>query len=768
MVREMGAFALALLLVVVVSGCTGSGYKAIDTSTGGLQDTSAQPGEPGGSGQLDTLPLRVREPSGPEAYSFVTEMPSGTLKTGQEAGLVLYATRMEKSGGPTVLNHPGKVASDGKRLIVSDTWNNRVLVWNGIPSSDNQKPDLVLGQPNFETNKAGLGASGMNWPMGVATDGNKLIVGDAYNDRVLIWNSFPTSNGQPADLVLGAPGFGIWPEYRDWETERDPMTRVYWPWDVWTDGKRLVVASTGSGGALAWKAFPTRNNQPADYLIGVENFSFRFIDTEETKVDPMAHIGGARAIASDGETLVIGTYQPQQAYVWNEFPTESGIPADFILTPIREEGQEPDGVMGADIEDGKLYATSSHHVFVWDSVPQGKTGPDKKLGMQRTRDENLYFPDKYVFHRDSFNWPYDVEVVGQKMVVADTNHNRVLVFNSVPESPEVQADVSIGEPGRFVSRGSFGSGPAPFSNGEKLAIGVDGFGVWIYNKIPDQESAEADVVLGKLLGTTVVGGPAILAGEKLIMAHREGSSVFIWNTVPEKDDTLPDVVLGKVVVFDNWGSPGKGRFAMSNPAGIASDGQGLFVADTGNNRILAWNKIPEENQTPADFVLGQPNFEETSPGNTLAKFDGPTSVSVGGKRLVVVDGNGRVLVWKSIPTKDGQPADFEIKVVSGEKDFMGDLTSSSRLSLPVSAFVYGDSLFVADNGNNRVLIWSKFPENGDNRPDIIIGQKDIRGKYPSNSRDGLFIPANVNFDGSFLWVGEMKWSNRLLRFSVSP
>ena len=40
--------------------------------------------------------------------------------------------------------------------------------------------------------------------------------------------------------------------------------------------------------------------------------------------------------------------------------------------------------------------------------------------------------------------------------------------------------------------------------------------------------------------------------------------------------------------------------------------------------------------------------------------------------------------------------------------------------------------------------------------------------YLSNSRNGLFLPAQISFDGSFLWVGEVKWSNRLLRFRVQP
>jgi hypothetical protein len=43
--------------------------------------------------------------------------------------------------------------------------------------------------------------------VGVYTDGNKLFVADILNQRVLIFNSIPTSNGASADVVVGQPNF---------------------------------------------------------------------------------------------------------------------------------------------------------------------------------------------------------------------------------------------------------------------------------------------------------------------------------------------------------------------------------------------------------------------------------------------------------------------------------------------------------------------------------------------------------------------------------
>src|SRR5579872_5690077 len=47
------------------------------------------------------------------------------------------------------LRNPQAVASDGVHLVVADTDNNRVLIWNHIPTSNDQNADVVVGQPNF-------------------------------------------------------------------------------------------------------------------------------------------------------------------------------------------------------------------------------------------------------------------------------------------------------------------------------------------------------------------------------------------------------------------------------------------------------------------------------------------------------------------------------------------------------------------------------------------------------------------------------------------
>lgn len=107
--------------------------------------------------------------------------------------------------GPT----DAKVLSNGKVAVV-DRLNHRVLIFNQVPTANGEAAVLVLGQPDMTSstaNNGGISASSMNYPRSVYFDGNRLYVIEEGNNRILIWNSFPTTNGQPADAVFGQDDF---------------------------------------------------------------------------------------------------------------------------------------------------------------------------------------------------------------------------------------------------------------------------------------------------------------------------------------------------------------------------------------------------------------------------------------------------------------------------------------------------------------------------------------------------------------------------------
>jgi uncharacterized protein (TIGR03437 family) len=174
------------------------------------------------------------------------------------------------------------------------------------------------------------------------------------------------------------------------------------------------------------------------------------------------------------------------------------------------------------------------------------------------------------------------------------------------------------------------------------------------------------------------------------------------------------------------------------PTAVASDGQILAVADTDNNRVLLWKNIPTSNNTPADIVLGQPDFKTATPAVNAKAMRGPQGVWIQGTRLFVADThNSRVLVWNTIPTTNGQAADFVLgqpNLTSAPAATVLDLPpQANNLFSPVSVTSDGTRLFVTDLGHNRVLIWNSIPTQTQQAADIVVGQPDMTSEVDNNS-----------------------------------
>src|SRR5436190_646582 len=156
---------------------------------------------------------------------------SADLTTGQAARLVIGQPTFtaQDSNSSDVLGQPDfttttlniaanrsalrlatAVASDGVHVVVADTDHNRVLIWNSIPSVNNQPADVVVGQPDFTSVSPSANAptaKSLRGPQGVWIQNGKLYIADTQDNRVLIFNRIPTANGAAADIVLGFKDF---------------------------------------------------------------------------------------------------------------------------------------------------------------------------------------------------------------------------------------------------------------------------------------------------------------------------------------------------------------------------------------------------------------------------------------------------------------------------------------------------------------------------------------------------------------------------------
>jgi DNA-binding beta-propeller fold protein YncE len=150
---------------------------------------------------------------------------------------------------------------------------------------------------------------------------------------------------------------------------------------------------------------------------------------------------------------------------------------------------------------------------------------------------------------------------------------------------------------------------------------------------------------------------------------------------------------------------------MSSPSGLYSDGTFLYVADTGNNRLLLFKKIPTMNGWHADVVIGQDGFKDSKPNRgqkaSDSSFKSPENIFITDGRLYVCDtGNNRILFFnmgKDLYSAEGVIGQTNFKT-SGLNAPNG-IPTSYTLYNPTSIFVREGILYVSDKGNNRVLIY---------------------------------------------------------------
>jgi len=297
---------------------------------------------------------------------------------------------------------PRGVWAVGGRLIVSDTGQNRVFIWNQIPTTEYAEPDVILGQ--IDTDETGRNAGGsvgpdtLQYPSGLWSDGERLLVADAWNHRVLIWNHFPTQHGQPADIVLGQADFTS-NQPNGQRIGAAPTARTLnWPYGVTSDGERLWIADTGNRRVLFFDHFPTESFTAATAVIGQPNFTERDYESANpiwpysVKIGPGCGQPGCGQ--PNGQMAVVDT-QYYRTLLWHDWRTAPNQQADVLI------GQ-----------------------------PDFESNGQNQYGL---------FPNQ-----QTLNWTYDAHFYGNGLLVADTGNSRILWFDTVPTQHNQPADNLIG------------------------------------------------------------------------------------------------------------------------------------------------------------------------------------------------------------------------------------------------------------------------------------------------------------------------------------
>jgi uncharacterized protein (TIGR03437 family) len=92
------------------------------------------------------------------------------------------------------LSFPRYAFSDGTRLFIADGGNDRVLVFNTIPTTNGANADTILGEADQFSDNTGQnpdGSDALQTPSALAWDGLNLYVSDTYNRRVVVYTAAP-------------------------------------------------------------------------------------------------------------------------------------------------------------------------------------------------------------------------------------------------------------------------------------------------------------------------------------------------------------------------------------------------------------------------------------------------------------------------------------------------------------------------------------------------------------------------------------------------
>lgn len=255
-------------------------------------------------------------------------------------------------------------------------------------------------------------------------------------------------------------------------------------------------------------------------------------------------------------------------------------------------------------------------------------------------------------------------------------------------------------------------------------------------------------------------------GDALIAADTGNHRLLIWHeSVPGADHADADVVVGQ----PDMTSEGPKLLFLPTGVIVAPDGR-LLVADAWHHRILVWDSVADAGSRPPSLVLGQPHgtgVDGVDEGCGPQRFYWPFGLAIVDGALWVADtGNRRVLGWLDGVPAPGQSAD----VVLGQPDLVSrgenrdDAVAADSMRWPHAIAASGDLLLVADAGNHRVLGW-RGDVVADRPADVVLGQADLTSSFespyrPQGPRAFRFPYAIASAPDGRLFVGDTS-NNRI-------
>jgi uncharacterized protein (TIGR03437 family) len=653
-------------------------------------------------------------------------------------------------------------------VYVADTANNRILGWRNAASFQNGAyADLVLGQNSvISTLSLGPGTSithGLTQPTGLAVDKqSNLWVVDSGNNRIVRFpQPFAAGGPQTSDVVIGQADFNSRTANRGGSVAANTVSTP-----VFVDGHPAVQS-------LAFDA----------------NGNLWFTDT-----------GNHRVLRYPAASL---TSQPTPNVVLGQPNLTTATPA-----PATAQGAEslsslryPTGVALDQL--GRIFVTDGlARALVYGANPaQVGTSALRLLGRVRLTQGQMPPPRP---NNIEFALALSVTTMANRPAVMDYGNNRIMVFDPfdswAPDNPSTPGATSvIGQPNFSTNTPSaanngLASPRAAAFSGTELFV-ADGAGNRMV--VFPQNSTVATRVLGQVdfgysapnliegremylfsgfyglnnvsgVNFTDGGGIAIDASSgtvHLYVADTYNNRILCYRDVRNvRPGDKADMVIGQQDLLSSqinaplnsstqWNDQG-----LYLPIGLTVDPNGnLYVADFGNSRVLRFHQpFNGQNFPHADLVLGQRSFTTQNTDPSAGTMAAPFGVALmpEGHLLVSDRSHNRVLIFKK-PTGGDFTSGQDAGAVIGQPNFFA-ITSAqglpNRLVSPRGITIDSSGrLFVADTGNNRILVYTEvgsIPPGSDPSPVF-----SITNSTPNNA---LRAPVGVSVNPSTgeIWVAE--------------
>ena len=628
--------------------------------------------------------------------------------------------------GAKGLNAPMGMAVDptNGNLYVADAGDNRVVRFLApFENPGRIEPDAVYGQASFNTRNAGAPTnSSLNQPRGLAFDAaGNLWVADTGNHRVLRFGAVSLNNAAPvaADKVIGQRDFTSGVANGGGATSASVFDT---PIGVAFDPQgNLYVADFRNARVLRFTASPESGAATAATAVwGQANFSARGVPAQASD----SFIAGPQGIAIDGNGNLYAADAGYNRVL--AFPLNGGLgaPARIVLgqpdftTSSANTGSAPYASAGTLSGPADVKLDASGNLFIADAgnnrvtvYPAGARSASRVWGQ-------LDFSSNGVnqVKPGSLNVPFGIAIdytgAPFALYVSDTANNRVLVWRDAARFRSGDsADLVIGQP-----------------NMRSAAANADTAGA----SSPTRTSlwAPTGIAVNQADGTLYVAD----SGNNRVLRYPR--------PVSQSGRITPDAVIGQPD-FTSSASAAVSASTLNSPGGVAlgSDGN-LFVADTGNNRVLEY-AAGAGNSATAVRVYGQPNMftgvrqSQVSP-QTLW---GPQAVAVDpASNLYVCDtAANRVMIFTN--TQSAPPSSHVASYVIGQAGF--GTTAGAGLRSAAGVAIDGDgNIYVADTGNNRVVMYPslvllQIPAT----LTAVVGQPSTGGTVANwDSTDGLATP----------------------------